>query len=102
MHIVNMNSFCKRLIGLMFKNEIEHNLFLFRKCRSIHTCFMFQNINVFGLDKDYCVVQVSFNVKPWRICLFGSEVKHIVESNVTVTRKEVETALVDWRCYEKN
>ena len=42
--------FKDRLIGLMFKKNIKYGI-LFRNCRSIHTFFMFEEIDVIATDK---------------------------------------------------
>ena len=44
-------SFCSRLIGFMFKMNINSAL-LFNRCDSIHTFFMKENIDVIMCDKD--------------------------------------------------
>ncbi len=44
-------SFTSRLLGLMFKKNINYAL-LFDKCNSIHTFFMKENIDVIMCDKD--------------------------------------------------
>ena len=43
-------SFCSRLLGFMFKKNINSAL-LFDKCDSIHTFFMKENIDVIMCDK---------------------------------------------------
>ena len=68
-NIVVMNSFFKRLIGLMFKKERITDIYLFPRCSSIHTYFMRQNIDVCILDKNYCVTYLKENVKPRRIII---------------------------------
>ena len=44
-------SFYSRLIGFMFKDNIDSAL-LFNRCDSIHTFFMKENIDVIMCDKD--------------------------------------------------
>lgn len=57
-----------RMIGLMFKPGLEAGEgLLIRPCNSIHTFFMRFNIDVLFLDKEYRVLKVIRNLKPWRM-----------------------------------
>ena len=72
-------SFLERFKGLMFiPKEKSFNL-LIKDCNSIHTCFMRFNIDVFCLDKDFKVVNVYKNVKPFRFVLPIKNTSHILE-----------------------
>ncbi len=68
-NVLLMNTFLKRLKGLMFKKEPIISIYLFPKCSSIHTYFMKQSIDVCILDKNYCVTYLEKNVKPRRIII---------------------------------
>lgn len=57
-----MNTFTKRLKGLMFKKEPIKDIYLFSKCSSIHTYFMKQNIDICILDKNDVIVYTKSNV----------------------------------------
>lgn len=63
----NCIKFKDRLFGLMFKKNINEYL-LFEKCNSIHTFFMFDNIDVLFLDKNNKILKQVYNLKPWKIC----------------------------------
>ena len=52
----------------MFKKNINYSL-CFPKCNSIHTFFMFKNIDVIMTDKDYNILYMYKNLKPFRIVL---------------------------------
>ncbi|MBQ7141205.1 MAG: DUF192 domain-containing protein [Bacilli bacterium] len=58
--------FKDRLFGLMFKKNICEGL-LFRKCNSIHTFFMFEDIDVIGLDNNDIVIGYKKSLKPYKI-----------------------------------
>ena len=60
-------SFKDRFLGLMFKHEISN--LCFPKCKSIHTFFMFENIDVIFTDKNKKVIKIYKNVKPNRIII---------------------------------
>lgn len=62
------NSFFSRLIGFMFKKDINCAL-MFNKCNSIHTCFMRKNIDVIMCDKDNNILYYYNNLKKWKVIL---------------------------------
>ena len=68
-NIIVMNTFFKRLKGLMFKKDTITNIYLFKRCRSIHTFFMKQNIDVCMLDKDYNIIYLKKDIKPFSIII---------------------------------
>ncbi len=67
--IVIMNSFFKRLKGLMFRKESIDKIYMFPRCSSIHTYFMRQNIDVCILDKNYIVTYKCSSMKPRKILI---------------------------------
>lgn len=64
-----MNTFYKRLKGLMFKKDPIKEIYLFPRCSSIHTYFMKQNIDICILDKKYNVIYIKENLKPNKILI---------------------------------
>ena len=76
--LIYCNSFFKRLKGFMFKKKIDKCL-CFPKCSSIHTFFMFRNIDVIMTDKNYNILYIYKNVKPFRIILPKKEVYYTFE-----------------------
>ena len=81
------SSFMARLIGLMFKKNMDgFDGLLIRGTNSIHTCFMRYEIDVVFLNKDYRVIKVVRNMKPWRftwICFFASQVLELPGGSLT-------------------
>ena len=69
------NTFSKKLLGLMFKKNIDHGL-LIPNCKSIHTFSMFEPIDVLLLDSNYMVLMINKNVKPNKIINFYTKEKH--------------------------
>lgn len=87
--IYEQNTFKKRFTGLMFKSYLPKGIgYLFKNCRSVHTCFMKQPIMVIALDKDYQVLNKK-TVVPWRVIRFKKPIKHIIECRVDEDIKEI-------------
>lgn len=76
--IVIASSFKDKLIGLMFKKNINYGLLL-KNCRSIHTFFMKDAIDVVAVDEKYKIIDKRKNVLPNKILIFNKKVKHIYE-----------------------
>lgn len=72
------NNFFNRLLGLMFKKNINYAL-CFPKCNSIHTFFMFSPIDVIMTDKDYNILYIFKNVTPNKIILPKKNVYYTFE-----------------------
>ncbi len=60
------NSFKDRLLGLMFKKEINE-LILFPHCNAIHTFFMRNKIDIFFFDKNQEFSTIHRNIKKNKI-----------------------------------
>ena len=71
-------SFKDRLIGLMFKKNINYGL-IFNNCRAIHTFFMKDSIDIIAKDKNDNIIKEYKNVKPWRIIIAPKHTKKIYE-----------------------
>ena len=57
-----------RLLGLMFSKDLPFNEgLLIRPCNSIHTFFMNYGLDIIFLDKNFCVVKIIYNMRPWRM-----------------------------------
>lgn len=65
--ILYCNTFIKRLIGMSFKRKKQDYIYCFPKCNSIHTFFMFQNIDVIMTDKDNNILYTYENLKPNKV-----------------------------------
>lgn len=66
--IIICNNFKKRLIGNMFKKNIN-NILCFPKCNSIHTFFMEEPIDIVMLNKEKKVIYIYNNFKSNKILL---------------------------------
>ena len=71
-------SFKERLFGLIFKKNINNGL-LFKNCRSIHTFFMLEEIDVIATDKNDKIIKTYKNIKPCRILIAPKKTKNIYE-----------------------
>lgn len=76
--IYTANTFLKKLFGLMFKKNISYGIY-FKNCRSIHTFFMFDNIDVIAYDKDNNIIKTYKNVKSCKIIIAPKNTKNILE-----------------------
>ena len=60
------DSFFTRLGGLMFRKSLPQETgLLLAPCNSVHVCFMRFAIDVVYLDKEYRIIKVVNNLKPW-------------------------------------
>lgn len=71
-------NFKDRLFGLMLKKNINNGL-LFKNCRSIHTFFMLEEIDVIATDKNDKIIKTYKNIKPCRILIAPKKTKNIYE-----------------------
>ncbi|MBN2793970.1 MAG: DUF192 domain-containing protein [Clostridia bacterium] len=74
-----MDTFYKRFKGLMFKTSMNKEGYLFRNCKSIHTCFMKFPIDVVGIDENFQVMEIHSKIVPWKFVWMRKDVKHIIE-----------------------
>ena len=72
------DNFRKRLLGLMFKKNIKKGL-CFDNCRSIHTFFMLDKIDVVAADNNDNIIKKYRCVKPCRIIIAPKGTKRIYE-----------------------
>ncbi len=77
-NIKKADNFFKRLLGFMFKRNIKYGL-LFNNCRSIHTFFMLNKIDVIATDKNDEIIKTYKSVKPWKIIIAPKNTKNIYE-----------------------
>ena len=60
------NTFLTRLAGLMFQKKLPQGTgLLLVPCNSVHMCFMRFAIDVVYLDKEYKIIEIVKNLKPW-------------------------------------
>ena len=72
------NNIFNRFKGFMFTKNINKCL-CFPKCNSIHTIFMLEPIDVIMTDKNYNILYIFKNVKPYRIILPKKNVYYTFE-----------------------
>lgn len=62
------NNMFSRMKGLMFSSEMDgFDALLITPCNSIHTFFMNYPIDIIFLNKEYKVIKIIKNIKPWRL-----------------------------------
>lgn len=65
-------SFKDKLIGLMGKKNIDYGLLL-KNCKSIHTFFMLESIDVLLLDQDNKILEINRNISPNKVLVFKNK-----------------------------
>lgn len=74
------SSFFDKLIGLMFRKKMHgFDCLLIKHCKSIHTCFMRYSIDVVFVNKNFEVIKVISNMKPWRFTRLFFTAAHVFE-----------------------
>ncbi len=64
--VIVADSFLTRLAGLMFRKKLPPETgLLLTPCNSVHMCFMRFSIDVVYLDKEYKILKVVKNLRPW-------------------------------------
>lgn len=76
--IIEAKGFKMRLLGFMFKKNINCGL-LFKNCRSIHTFFMKDKIDVLLTDKEDNIIKKYKNLSKNKIIIGSKRVKNIYE-----------------------
>jgi len=72
------SSFFERLMGLMFKKNINYGL-IFYNPGSLQTSFMREPIDILFWDKDKKIIKVIEKMKPWRITGLNLKAKAALE-----------------------
>lgn len=74
MEVKIADNFKDKLIGLMNKKDIDYAL-LITNCKSIHTFFMKEAIDVLLLDNNNRILMINRNVVPNKILVFHNKNK---------------------------
>ena len=72
MKIVIANNFKDKLLGLMNKKNIDYGL-LIKNCKSIHTFFMLENIDVLLLDQNNKILMINRDIKPNKVLIYKNK-----------------------------
>lgn len=66
LEVMIADSFLLRLRGLMGQNRLPKATgLLLSPCNSVHMCFMRFAIDVVYLDKEYKIIKIVKNLRPW-------------------------------------
>ena len=76
--LIRCNSFFSKLKGFMFAKKIDKAIVM-ERCNSIHTFFMFSDIDVIMCDKDNNILYYYNNLKKNRIILPKRNVYRVFE-----------------------
>ena len=77
-NVIFCNNFFNRFKGLMFKRNFNYCL-CFPRCNSIHTFFMLKKIDVVMTDRNYNILYIYENFKPYKIILPKKNVYYTFE-----------------------
>ena len=72
MKIKTASNFKDKLLCLMGQTNIDYGL-LITNCKSIHTYFMKENIDILLLDKHNRILMINRNIKPNKIIIFHTK-----------------------------
>lgn len=78
-NLINCKTFFKRLKGFMFQKNINTAL-LFEHCNSIHTFFMYKNIDVIMCDKNNKIIFYYKNLNKNKVILPKKGVSKTIET----------------------
>lgn len=94
----------KANIGVMFKNVKEGEIYVLdvgkERKEIIHTFFCLKPIDIFIFDKDFNLIEMHKNVKPFRIIIPKREFRYVVEGlnlDLNRIREEVQSSLIRQR-----
>lgn len=78
MEIEIADTFFKRLIGLMWRKEVNKPL-LIAPCKAIHMLFMKVEIDAVFIDSEYRIKKISNYLKPWKGVAVCAEAWGVIE-----------------------
>lgn len=84
-NVIEMNTFLKKLNGLMWKKEPIKDCYIFKNTNGIHTFFMFQNIDVILTDKNFKVLKTYEKLSPWKVILPKKGVFYTIEAPLNIS-----------------
>lgn len=80
--IIHLKSFKDKFLGLMGKKDIKYGVKI--RCNGIHTFFMKMPIDVVLTDKNNIIINIIYNVKPWKIILPKKNIYYTYEFPVNI------------------
>jgi uncharacterized membrane protein (UPF0127 family) len=97
-------TFFSRFLGLMGRKLKPNQGLLLYPCRSVHTFFMRQPINVIYLDRDWNIVKAVKSMKPWSVDGGHKDAYYTLElpaSNVRLDKGKIQLVRdVDLSCQQ--
>jgi uncharacterized membrane protein (UPF0127 family) len=82
--IIIADTILKRTKGLLGKKKLEDDEgLLLCGCRAVHTMFMRFPISVIFIDKEYQIVGIENNIKPWSKSKYYSDAYYVLEVNAS-------------------
>ena len=88
-NIILADNFWTRMCGLMGKKELKNNEgLLLKPCNAVHMMFMRFPIDVIFLDKEFMVVKIIDNLRPWCTSPIVRDAFHVVELGAGITAQK--------------
>jgi len=82
------NNFFSRLKGLIGSNPLSKNEgLLISPCQQIHTHFMRYSIDIVFLDKQFKILHIVREMKPWRFSKFIKPAYYVLELPAQTTQQ---------------
>ena len=96
MKIIKAKSFKDKFLGLMFKKNFNYGL-LILNCKSVHTFFMKEKIDIILLDKNNTVLNIKKNIAPNKIIIFKTKKRtNILELPNNSSKKIIINKIIDF------
>lgn len=88
--VIIADTIFKRTKGLLGKKKLEDDEgLLLCGCRAIHTMFMKFPISVIFIDKEYQIIGIENNVKPWSKSKYYNDAYYVLEINVSEHKYQI-------------
>lgn len=78
------DTFMKRFMGYMFRNEPHYEAIMIKPCSSIHTFFMRFDIDVIFLDENMEVIKKVEALKPGKVIMPVKGAKIVIEGKTGI------------------
>lgn len=82
--IKSATSLMDRLVGLMFKKQIDFDALEINPCQSVHCFFMKFPIDVVFMNEDHVVIKIYREMNPWSISGYHFRAKKVLEFKLGV------------------
>ena len=78
-HVLLADNFWERLVGYMFRSKPHYSGIMFKPAISIHTFFMGFSLDVIFMDREFKILRIYRNLRPWRHTWFYFKSRYTLE-----------------------